>query len=357
MSVLNQMLRDLEKRGAIPDLVAAAGTATVARPALALAPRPADRRRRWIWATVLAVAAAFVAIHSWLTYRVQSAATSAAPLGVREFGAVAGAPAPAPAVAPPIRVATSAPPPPAPAAPPAAAPVAAKAPPMARPRVAAAPAPATAPPAAPAPDTAAPSVVVRPANELARDVDRAAELIARGRSNEAMELLVQVLQRQPNHAAARASLAALLAEAGRREPALQVLLAGAELDAAQFAAPAARLQAEMGDVAGALQTLARVPAARRTAAHEALAAGLAQRAGDHMTAIAAYRRALGTPQAEPVWWVGLAVSLEATDEPGEARVAYTRAAAEARLPADVRRYVAERLSVLGARRGSMANVF
>jgi MSHA biogenesis protein MshN len=81
-----------------------------------------------------------------------------------------------------------------------------------------------------------------------------------------------------------------------------------------------------------------------------------------MTAIAAYRRALAQPKNEPVWWVGLGVSLEATGEPAEARDAYARAAAEPTLPADVRRYVVDRLAALGgrsdeARKASLANVF
>jgi MSHA biogenesis protein MshN len=204
--------------------------------------------------------------------------------------------------------------------------------------------------------------VARSSNDVARDVDRAADLIARGRASEAMELLVQVLNRQPTHAAARSSLAALLAESGRREQALHVLLAGSEVDAGRFALPAAQLQAEMGDLNGALQTLAKVPLARRNAGFEALHAGIAQRAGDHMTALQAYRRALAQPQPEAVWWVGLGVSLEATGEPNEARNAYARAAAEAKLPADVRRYVADRLAALdsrtdSARKAALANVF
>src|SRR5215470_9621129 len=94
MSVLNQMLRDLEKRGAMPDVVAAAGAATVARPVLPYAQRPARLRRAWLWAAVLATAAAFVGIHSWLSYRVQEAGTARTPLGARQFASVV-APEPA----------------------------------------------------------------------------------------------------------------------------------------------------------------------------------------------------------------------------------------------------------------------
>jgi len=375
MSVLNQMLRDLERRGAMPAVVAAAGTATVARPALAQPPRPVNARRRWIWTGVLAVAAVFVGIHSWLSYRVQQAATAPAPLGARQFAAVV---APQAAAAP-IAVPPAATPAPAPvasmSAPPAPTPAAVTASEAPKPvtvterprRATVAPrtqtvAPTVARVGAPATATAAPAtapLVARSNSDTERDVDRAADLIARGRSTEAMELLVRVLDRQPTNGTARSSLAALLAEADRREQALRVLLGGSEVDPGRFAVPAAQLQAEIGDLQGAMQTLARVPVARRNAGFEALHAGLAQRAGDHMSAIASYKRALAQPQPDPVWWVGLGVSLEATGEPADARSAYARAAAEARLPADVRRYVADRLAALDsqAQARRAANVF
>jgi len=372
MSVLNQMLRDLEKRGAMPDLIAAAGTATVARPTLPVTERPRIARRRWLWAAVLAVCAVFVGIHSWLGYRVQEAAVVRAPLGTRQFASVV---APAATVAAPVT------PPPVALAPTVSEAVPAPPttlrdapkPPVVSARTrrvvnaprpqATTPTPVAAPePAQPvAADPAVAAVVARSTGEVNRDVDRAADLIARGRAHEAMELLVQVLNRQPTNAAARSSLAALLAEAGRREQALHVLLAGCEVDAGRFAMPAAQLQAELGDLQGALQTLMRMPPARRNAGFEALHAGLAQRAGDHMSAIAAYRRALAQPQPDAVWWVGLGLSLEATGEPADARSAYTRAAADARLPSDVRRYAAERVTVLDSqlqgRRAALANVF
>jgi hypothetical protein len=280
MSVLNQMLRDLEKRGAMPDLIAAAGTATVARPALSVTERPRTARRRWVWATVLAVCAVFVGIHSWLGYRVQEAAAVRAPLGARQFASVVApaATVAAPATPPPVALAPTVsqavPAPPttlrdAPKPPVVSARarrvVSAPRPQATTPTQAAAPEPAQ-PVAA---DPAAAAVVARSTGEVNRDVDRAADLIARGRANEAMELLVQVLNRQPTNAAARSSLAALLAEAGRREQALHVLLAGCDVDAGRFAMPAAQLQAELGDLQGALQTLMRVPPARRNAGFEA----------------------------------------------------------------------------------------
>jgi MSHA biogenesis protein MshN len=388
MSVINQMLRELELRGATPPQVAAAGTATVARPPLPRTERRAPRTRRWVWTGVLAVSATLIGVHAWLDLRVQQAQTPPAPLGTRQFGALvaaeaqaapaapaaaapAQAPAPVeqPAAQAPATAARSAPPPPSPKQPArpraatlAAAPRTTAAPvDPASPAYSAAPARAADTPAAPA----AAALVVRPANDVALDLERAADLIARGRSSEAIALLRQVLVRNAAHAGARTTLAALLAESGQREAALHVLLAGVEADAVRFAPLAARLQAELDDVPGALQTLARVPAAGRSAGHEALFAGLSQRAGDHDAAIAAYRRALSQPRPQAVWWVGLGLSLEARQQPAEARTAFTRAAADPALPADVRRYVTERLAALEAhaasadqtRRASLANVF
>jgi MSHA biogenesis protein MshN len=125
---------------------------------------------------------------------------------------------------------------------------------------------------------------------------------------------------------------------------LATLLDGVRIDAARYAAPAARLQSELGDATGALATLAAVPAAQRTAAHEALAGGLAYRAAQFDEAIAAYRRALAAPDAQPLWWLGLGLALEAAGQRAEAHAAFTRLAHAPALPADVQRFVAQRLA-------------
>src|SRR5262249_2474790 len=75
-------------------------TATVARPTLPFSAKPADMRRRWIWAGVLAVAAGFVGVHTWLSYRVQQAGNAPSPLGARQFGAVVAPQAATPPQAP-----------------------------------------------------------------------------------------------------------------------------------------------------------------------------------------------------------------------------------------------------------------
>lgn len=123
---------------------------------------------------------------------------------------------------------------------------------------------------------------------------------------------------------------------------------GSTIEPARFAALAARLQIELGDAGAALSTLDRVPEAARDAAHEALAGGIAQRAGDHSRAVDDYKRALRASNAPSHWWVGLAISLEALNQSAAALGAYRRATADPRLPAAARSYALGRIDALSA---------
>jgi Flp pilus assembly protein TadD len=374
MSVLNRMLHDLESRGATPAVVAAAGVATVARPAFAAPARQSTSRRLAMWVGLLAVIAAVAGTHAWLQIRDAGSVRTPTPLGAREFGAAI---APAVAVAAVVNTATATTP--AVAAPvtttalEVTAPVAAAGPtqipsatapkhtprpartaaarsqptrlaalPATRPPAASPQSPAGAAPGAPTESIAQPIVVTRVSGDP--DLARAADFIARGRNTEAKAILTKLLQTNPRHAAARAALAALQAEGGSREAALATLLDGVEFDAPRFAPPAAQLQAELGDVPGALVTLARVPASARDGAYHALTAGLAQRAGDPARAVDSYRNALQATKPNPVWWIGLAFAHESLGETTEAQAAYARAMADARLPAEARAFAERKLA-------------
>jgi len=209
----------------------------------------------------------------------------------------------------------------------------------------------SAPPATKAASAAAP-IVARKSNPEDLQVERAAEFIARGRSHEAMALLTQILSTAPNHHSARQALAALQAESGRRDLALQTLLAGAALEPARFAVVAARLQAESGDAEGALMTLERVPTAQRDADYDALVGGLAQRAGQHAVAAEAFARAVRSPRAPAIWWAGLGHSLDSLGQRAQAQQAFTRAMSDPALPPALRSFITQRLAELAAARPS-----
>lgn len=199
---------------------------------------------------------------------------------------------------------------------------------------AAAPAPTAAVAAATAPGRAAPAAsadgaaVVRRSsaslNDPQGELARAADLIARGRTTEARLVLASALERDPRQGTARAALASLLAEAGERHQALATLLDGAALEPARFALPAAQLQNELGDAQGALATLARMPIERRDGAYFAIKGGIALVANQAPLAVESYQRALRSPNAQPVWLVGLGLALEAAGLRQEAHAAFAR---------------------------------
>jgi MSHA biogenesis protein MshN len=418
MSVLNQMLRDLEKRGATHSLAAGGSAAAKAQAAM-----PSRRSGRLSLALValLAGAAVLAGAHAWLDQRAAAAAPAHLPLGSRQYGpalaanAASVAPAPAIAAAPNAGLvvaagAAIAPLPPAPLLPPL--PLATELPDRRVAAVAAANQAATVAAessAAPAAATSAAALTVAatprpragrapiaphdasrskaPLDDRAVDrsvdgavgasvpavatvgaaaangaiqltptspslaidpqraeINRATDLIGRGRSTEAIGQLREVLARNPQHVLARRTLVALLAEAGAVDQAKTTLLDGAALDPVDFALAAAQMQAAAGDTQGALRTLEQVPVALRSASHQALTGGLAQRLGQHAAAVAAYRDALRQPDPNPVWWVGLAISLDALGQDQGAQAAYQQAAAQPGLPDAVRQFVALKTS-------------
>jgi MSHA biogenesis protein MshN len=177
------------------------------------------------------------------------------------------------------------------------------------------------------------------------ELERATQLIARGRATEAAELLTAALSQRPGWNEARSTLAALQAEGGNRPLALVTLLDGVAFDPRRFAPMAAQLQAELGDPTGALRTLDRVPTPARDQTYHSLTAAVAQRAGQHELAVAEYGAALRFGPSNSVVWVGLGVSLQALGRNQEALDAY-RSAAGGTLSAELRRFTQGRINEL-----------
>ena len=355
MSVLNTMLSDLERRGARSTLTLAPTEADRFAPPAAVQDPPKPRVRRVpARPAVLVAAAVATAAAVWLWPSSARRATEAMPEEVSSTKA--GPPQVAP-VAPP------------PAIPDTAAASAAVAVPVAPP-----PTIEAAPTQPMHPHTPTPSFALRASAGKPGDVSstkaglpsearsakegvaqstaqaelrRAIELVARGQTTEATRLLADALSQRPNWSDARATLAALQAEAGDRRQALATLLDGVQFDPTRFAPTAAQLQAELNDPAGALLALDRVPPAARDQSYHALAAAIAQRAGRHQMAVAEYGAALRSVPSNAVAWVGLGVSLQALGHDAEALAAY-RGAARETLSAELRRFVQLRISALQA---------
>ncbi len=146
----------------------------------------------------------------------------------------------------------------------------------------------------------------------------------------------------------RAQLATLLLAAGRNADAQALLEQGVALvpDHPEFALMLARIQLERGQETEALMMLEQ--AASHTAGDvdiNAFIAALQQRAGQHAQATQRYRQVLVTRPLEGRWWVGLAISLEAQQDWPAARAAYARAI-DAQLTPELTRYAGQRLAAL-----------
>ena len=387
MSVLNTMLRDLEKRGQNEAPSRAAASAAVQAPALSLAPLEGEGRAGAAFeqpdidqsprkvparpALLLAGAAALGAAFWLWPHHPEGGATNRPTLS--NANRIHLSPPVQPiAPTPPLPIANSEQPV-----------TGAATPPVSLPPAALPPAPAslepgqssTAKPVPPAPlqsvarthgaatkakprvsapadpagaDETASNVAAQPAVSQSTDqseLTRATQLIAQGRSADASDILAAAIARRSDWNDARAMLAALQAESGDRRQALATLLGGVAFDPMRFAPTAAQLQAEFDDTAGALRTMEKVPVNKRDSVYHGLVAAIALRGQEPEKAAAEYAVALQFQPSDPVAWAGLGIALQALGKNAEALSAY-RSALGGTLAPDLRSFVQERFRAL-----------
>jgi MSHA biogenesis protein MshN len=172
--------------------------------------------------------------------------------------------------------------------------------------------------------------------------------LQQGRMGEAEESLRQALQHDPRHAAARQALAALLLESRHLERAGQVLQQGLELQPGNtgYAMTLARIQVERGDVASALATLQRNPPAGENAEYHGFLAALLQRSERHKEAIDHYLAALRSNPASGPWMLGLGISLQADGQSAKAAEIFRRARQSGSLSPELQAFAEQRLKQL-----------
>jgi MSHA biogenesis protein MshN len=130
------------------------------------------------------------------------------------------------------------------------------------------------------------------------------------------------------HAAARQTLIGILLENKHKDGAIRRAKEGLALDAAQpgLAMILARLELEKGELQSAIETLERsLPYAVDRADYQAFLAALLQRAERHKEAVEHYFIALQKVPQNGVWWMGVAISLQADRRKPEAIEAFKRA--------------------------------
>jgi len=201
---------------------------------------------------------------------------------------------------------------------------------------------------------AAPGKIDRRSNNSSRnraesEFRRAVSLVNQGRIAEGMDGFRRALEIDPAHEAARQTLVALLLETKRVDEAAASLQEGLALNSGNtgFAMLLARIMVESDDIPAALIVLQRhaAPADRNPDFH-AFAAALYQRLDRHKEAIEQYRTALGLAPSAGVWWLGLGISLQAVERRKDALEAFTRAKSAGNLAPDLLAFVDQRLRQL-----------
>jgi MSHA biogenesis protein MshN len=178
---------------------------------------------------------------------------------------------------------------------------------------------------------------------------QATVLQQQGRTAEAVAMLEQALKIDGQHAAARQSLISLLLESKRYDEAMRYLQQGLAQDQNQtgLAMILARLQVEKSNLPAALDTLQRsLPYASERADYLAFLAALLQREARHKESIDLYQKALKRNPQNPVWWMGLGISLQADGRRAEALEAYLRAKSLTGLSPDLVAFVEQKIAQL-----------
>lgn len=178
---------------------------------------------------------------------------------------------------------------------------------------------------------------------------KAAAALHQGRLTEAQEGFQAALDLNPGYHGARQALVGLLLEGKRLGDAERVLQEGVRLAPVQigFTTTLARLQVDRGDNATAIATLQKgLDFAQGSPDYLAFLAALLQRAQRHNDAIEQFQAALRLRPGAGVWLLGLGMSLQAVNRAAEAQDAYRRATATNSLNPELAAFADQRLRQL-----------
>lgn len=178
---------------------------------------------------------------------------------------------------------------------------------------------------------------------------KANDWLQQGRTGEALAGYEAALRLDPGHDAARQALVALQLESRLAPEAERVLQDGLAHNPAHggFAMLLARIQVERNALQTALDTLLKtLPHNGQQADYQAFVAALLQRLNRHPEAVTHYRIALQLSPDSGVWLMGLGISLQALQRNEEARDAFKRALESRTLNAELQAFVGQRLKEL-----------
>lgn len=175
---------------------------------------------------------------------------------------------------------------------------------------------------------------------------KAVGFLNQGRLSEAEEGFQSALSHHPENHQARQGLIGLLVQGRKLDDAERVLEEGIRLAPAQsgFSVTLARLLADRGESARAITTLQQgYEHAQGSADYAAFLAALLQRQGRHEEAIRYFQAALRLRPGAGVWWLGLGISLQAANQAVAAQSAYQQARATGNLHPELAAFAEQRL--------------
>lgn len=168
-----------------------------------------------------------------------------------------------------------------------------------------------------------------------------------GKTDAAIGKYRLALERSPGLRVARLQLARLLQENGQADAALSLLRAGYDQQPdGALAIATGRLMAEQGRRDEALAWLERGRESLRPPDHALMGALLSQavRYGD---AVNAYQRALASDPNQGGWWLGAGLALDALGRIDEAKAAYRNALERGEFKPDVVKFLRQRIEASG----------
>jgi len=202
---------------------------------------------------------------------------------------------------------------------------------------------------APEPDGALPMKQISPEQQADAEYRKASALMQQGHVADAMSGYEAALRLDPGHDAARQALVALLLESKRGKDAEHVLQERlkSKPDHTGFTMMLARLQVERGAVAEATATLEKaLPYGNSQAAYQAFLAALLQRQNRNDEAIAHYQVALQLAPNNGIWLMGYGISLQALKRNADAKVAFQHALDTRTLNPDLQAFVRQKIKGL-----------
>ncbi|GIZ52439.1 tetratricopeptide repeat protein [Noviherbaspirillum aridicola] len=188
-----------------------------------------------------------------------------------------------------------------------------------------------------------------PPQRAENEYRKALGLLQQGKGTDAAIMLEQSLNLDPHHVGARQALISILLDAARRDEALRLAREGLARDPSQagLAMIAARIQVERGELQPAVETLEHsLSHASEQPDYLAFLAALQQRAERHKQAVELYVKALQRSPQNGIWWMGMAISLQADQRKAEAAEAFRRAKASGALSPELQAFVDGRLAQL-----------